>query len=68
MEANTIITDLSFEGDISTLEENLHDLYTSWVLFQNCPSSAYRQEITNTYQCLRTHLRKIDLFLKEQKL
>jgi hypothetical protein len=68
MEANAIITDLSNESEIATFEENLHELYTSWVLFTDCPSNAYKQDMTHTYQCLRKHLKKIDLFLKEQKL
>ena len=68
MEANTIITDLSSENDIAVFEENLHDLYISWVLFTDCPSDKYKEEITHTFQCLRKHLKKIDLFMKEHKL
>lgn len=63
----TIVTELGKECEIEVLENNLTEMFTSWVCYMDCPGKSHREDITYTYNVLRNHLRSISEYLNSKK-
>lgn len=57
--ATELIEGLTKEAEMNFFEEHLHEMYTSWVLYQENPNAQYRADVTYTYSTLRKLLLKI---------
>ncbi|HPH85556.1 MAG TPA: hypothetical protein PLC48_08840 [Ferruginibacter sp.] len=62
-----IVTELAKECEMEVLENNLTEMFTSWVCYQECPGIQQREDITYTFNTLRNHLRSISKFLNSKK-
>ena len=65
IEAAEIITEISKDCEMEVLIENLHELYTSWVLYQDCPGKQHKEDITYTYNVLRNHLKRMETYFSK---
>jgi hypothetical protein len=54
-----VVTDLLKTIEPEILEENLSDMYLSWVKYQESPTHEYREDITSSYVVMRDHLRNL---------